>query len=88
MNPESEIEPQVQNGHSKCTNRAVGYPMSILPELGVVDVSELAMVTGEVASGVSCLSAAVTKGWGSAGDNGDWGSVVVSVDWGSAAVKV
>ena len=53
--------------------------MSVLPELSVVDVSEVAMVT-------SSLSVAVGIGWEIAGVNGDWGSVVVSVGWSSAAV--
>ena len=37
--------------------------------------------------GVSCLSAAVGRGRGCAGVNGDQGSVAVSVGWGSAAVN-
>ena len=85
MNPESE------NHMYKMTiqdRSAVGYLMSVLPELSVVDVSELVMVTGEMTIGVSSPSVAVGIGRGTAGVNGDWGSVLVSVGWSTSSAAV
>lgn len=80
MNPKSEVA-----YNQSVQDRAVEYLVSILPELSVANVSEL--LTGEITIDVSCPSAALGIGWGTAGVNGDWGSVVVSIGWVSAAVN-
>ena len=64
-------------------DRAVGYLVSILPELCVVDFSKL--VTREMTIAVRCLSAAVGIGRGTAGLG--WVFAAVNNCKGSACVK-